>query len=54
MMVIKLEKDGKLIKSWEFDKVDDRLEKSILEIIDTDYDFMKRLMRERESAEVEG
>jgi hypothetical protein len=41
MMVIKLEKNRKVIKSWEFDKADDKLEKSILESLDADYEIIK-------------
>jgi len=43
MMVIKLEKNRKVIKSWEFDKVDDILEKAILESLDSDYNLIRRL-----------
>ena len=46
MIVIKLEKNGKIIKSWEFDKVDDKLEKSIIETIDAEFDFIRKLSRE--------
>jgi hypothetical protein len=53
MMVIKLEKNRKVIKSWEFDKADDKLEKSILESLDADYDLIRKLRRERGTAEVE-
>jgi len=53
MMVIKLEKNRKVIKSWEFDKADDSLEKSVLETIDADCDLIRRLRRERGTAEVE-
>jgi hypothetical protein len=53
MMVIKVEKKGKTVKSWEFDKADDTLEKSVLEMIDADYDLIRRLRRERGTAEVE-
>jgi len=52
-MVIKLEKNRKVIKSWEFDKADDSLEKSVLEMIDADCDLIRRLRRERGTAEVE-
>jgi len=52
-MVIKLEKKGKTVKSWEIDKADDTLEKSVLEMIDADYDLIRRLRRERGTAEVE-
>ena len=47
MIVIKVEKKGKTVKSWEFDKVDDTLEKSVIEMIDADYDLIRRLRRER-------
>ena len=53
MMVIKVEKNRKVIKSWEFDKVDDKLEKSIIETIDAEFDFIRKLRRERGTAEVE-
>ena len=53
VMILKLEKNRKVIKSWEFDKADDSLEKSILETIDADYDLIRRLRRERGTAEVE-
>ena len=53
MIIIKLEKNGKIIKSWEFDKVDDKLEKSIIETIDAEFDFIRKLRRERGTAEVE-
>ena len=53
MMVIKLEKNRKVIKIWEFYKADDSLEKSILETIDADCDLIRRLRRERGTAEVE-
>jgi len=53
VMILKLERNRKVIKSWEFDKVDDSLEKSVLEIIDADYDLIRRLRRERRTAEVE-
>ena len=53
MMVIKLEKNRKVVKLWEFDKVDDKLEKSVLEMIDADCDLIRRLRRERGTAEVE-
>ena len=53
VMILKLERNRKVIKSWEFDKVDDSLEKSVLEIIDADYDLIRRLRRERGTAEVE-
>jgi len=43
MIVIKLEKNGKVIKSWEFDKVDDILEKAVLESLDADYNLIMRL-----------
>jgi len=43
MMVIKLEKNRKVIKSWEFDKADDLLEKAIIESLDADYNLIKRL-----------
>jgi len=46
MIVIKLEKNGKIIKSWEFDRVDDELERSILEMINSDVDFIKKFRRE--------
>jgi len=51
--IIKVEKKGKLVKSWSFDKADDTLEKSVLEMIDADYDLIRRLRRERGTAEVE-
>jgi len=53
MMVIKLEKNRKVIKSWEFDRVDDKLEKSIIETIDAEFDFIRKLRRERGTAGVE-
>ena len=53
MMVIKLEKKRKVVKLWEFDKVDDKLERSIIETIDAEFDFIRRLRRERGTAEVE-
>jgi len=43
MMVIKLEKNRKVIKSWEFEKVNDELEKAIIESLDADYNLIKRL-----------
>ena len=43
MMVIKLEKNRKVIKSWEFERVDDLLEKAIIESLDADYNLIKRL-----------
>jgi len=43
MMVIKLEKNRKVIKSWEFEKVDDTLEKAVIESLDADYNLIKRL-----------
>jgi len=43
MMVIKLEKNRKVIKSWEFERVDDNLEKAIIESLDADYNLIKRL-----------
>jgi len=52
MIVIKVEKNGKTVKSWEFDRVDDTLEKSVLEMIDADYDLIRRLRKERGTAEV--
>ena len=52
-MVIKLEKNRKVIKSWEFDRVDDLLEKSIMEIIDAEYDLIRKLRRESGTAGVE-
>jgi len=53
MMAIKLEENRKVIKSWEFDKVDDTLKKSVMEMIDADYDLIRRLRREMGTAEVE-
>jgi len=53
VMILKLEINRKVIKSWEFDKADDSLEKSVLEMIDADYDLIRRLRRERGTAEVE-
>ena len=53
VMILKLEKNRKIVKLWEFDKVDDKLEKSVLEMIDADYDLIRRLRRERGTAEVE-
>ena len=52
-LVIKLEKKGKPVKSWEFNKVDDKLEKSIIETIDAEFDFIRKLRREMGTAEVE-
>jgi len=43
MMVIKLEKNRKVIKSWEFERADDLLERAIIESLDADYNLMKRL-----------
>ena len=43
MMVIKLEKNRKVIKSWEFERADDLLERVIIESFDADYNLMKRL-----------
>ena len=43
MMVIKLEKNRKVVKSWEFERVDDNLEKAIIESLDADYNLIKRL-----------
>ena len=53
MMVIKVEKNRKVVKSWEFDKVDDAFEKSILEMIDAEYDLIRKLRREKGTREVE-
>ena len=53
MMVIRVEKNRKVIKSWEFDKVDDKLEKSIIETIDAEFDFIRKLRMERGTAGVE-
>ena len=53
VMILKLEKNRKIVKLWEFDKVDDKLEKSVLEMIDADCDLIRRLRRERGTAEVE-
>ena len=53
VMILKLEINQKVIKSWEFERVDDSLEKSVLEMIDADYDLIRRLRRERGTAEVE-
>jgi len=52
-MILKLEINQKVIKSWEFERVDDSLEKSVLEMIDADCDLIRRLRRERGTAEVE-
>ena len=43
MMVIKLQKNRKVIKSWEFERIDDNLEKAIIESLDADYNLIKRL-----------
>jgi len=53
IMVLKLEKNGKVIKTWEFEQLDDRLEKSIIETIDAEFDFIRKLRRERGTAGVE-
>jgi len=53
MIVIKVEKKGKTVKSWEFDKADEVVEQSVIEMIDADYDLIRRLRREKGTAEVE-
>jgi len=42
MMVIKFEKNGKVIKTWEFEQLDDRLEKSIIEMNNTEYGLVRK------------
>jgi len=51
IMVLKLEKNGKIIKTWEFEQLDDRLEKSIIEMINTEYDLVRKLMTETRTEE---
>ena len=51
MMVIKLEKNGKVIKTSEFDKLDDKLEKSIIEMINTEYELVRKLIMEKRTEE---
>jgi len=41
MMVIKLEKNRKIIKPREFDNVEDTLEKAILETLNVDCDLIR-------------
>ena len=53
MMVIRLERNRKIIKPRELDNVEDTLEKAILETLNADYDLIRRLGRERGTAEVE-
>jgi len=53
MMVIKLEKNRKVIKSWEFDKVDSLTERSVIEALDDVYTTINRFRKERGTAEVE-
>jgi len=53
MMVIKLEKKGKLVKSWSFDKVDSVTEQSVIEALDDVYTTINRFRKERGTAEVE-
>jgi len=52
-LTIKLETKGETIKSWEIDKADKVVEQSVIEMIDTDCDLVRRLRRERGTAEVE-
>ena len=51
IMVLKLEKNGKTIKTWEFEQLDDRLEKSIIEMINTEYDLVRKLITEKRTEE---
>ena len=46
MMVIKVEKNRKVIKTWEFEQLDDRLEKSIIEMINTEYGLVRKFEAE--------
>jgi len=52
-LIIKLEKKGETIKSWEIDKANEVVERSVIEMIDTDCDLVRKLRRERGTAEVE-
>ena len=52
-LTIKLETKGENIKSWEIDKADKVVEQSVIEMIDADCDLVRRLRRERGTAEVE-
>jgi hypothetical protein len=52
-LTIKLETKGETIKSWEIDKADKVVEQSVIEMIDADCDLVRRLRRERGTAEVE-
>jgi len=51
-LTIKLETKGETIKSWEIDKADKVVEQSVIEMIDTDCDLVRRLRRENATAEV--
>jgi len=52
-LTVKLEIKGETIKSWEIDKADKVVEQSVIEMIDADCDLIRRLRRERGTAEVE-
>jgi len=47
MMVVKLEEDRKVIKSWEFERVDHIFKKAIIESLDADYNLISRLEDKR-------
>jgi len=53
MMVIKLEKNRKVVKSWEFDEVDETFISSILEMIDAEYSLIRKLRKKKGTAGVE-